>query len=143
MLPVLKTGSIWPNWIEEFFSDDYFNIDWPLKRSSIPSINVYETNDDYRIEVAAPGLKKEDFKIELDNNILKISSEHKTENEQKEKEKILRREFNFCSFKRVFTVPDTVEADKIKAKHENGILTITLPKKESGKVKPTRTIEIK
>lgn len=143
MLPVLKTRNIWPNWIEEFFGDDFFNIDWMTQRSSVPSVNVFETNDNYRIEVAAPGLKKEDFKVELDNNLLKISSEMKKEEEQKEGEKILRREFNYCSFKRVFSLPDTVDAEKIDARHENGILTITIPKKEEAKVKPVREIKIK
>ncbi len=141
MLPVIRTRSMTPNWIEEFFGNDFFNNE-PVVNASVPSVNVIEDNDNYRIEVAAPGLKKDDFKIELDNKLLKISSERKQEDEQKNGEKILRREFSYCSFKRVFSLPDTVESERIDAKHENGILTVVIPKREEAKIQPVKQIEI-
>jgi HSP20 family protein len=142
MLPVIKTRSMMPNWIEEFFGNDFYNND-PVVNATVPSVNVIEGNDNFRIEVAAPGLRKEDFKIELDNNLLKISSERKHEDEVKQDEKILRREFSYCSFKRTFSLPDTVQSTKIDASHQNGILSIVIPKKEEAKVQPVKQIEIR
>ncbi len=142
MLPVIRTRAMMPNWIEEFFGNDFFSNDQHAN-ASVPSVNVIENNDNFKIEVAAPGLKKEDFRIELDNKLLKISSDRKEENEKKEGEKILRREFSYCSFKRVFSLPDVVEAEKIDAKHENGILSIIIPKKEEAKVQPVKEIPIR
>lgn len=130
-----------PNWIEEFFGNDFFNND-PVVNSTVPSVNVIESNDNFRIEVAAPGLKKEDFKIELDNQLLKISSERQHEDESRKDEKILRREFSYCSFKRTFSLPETVQAERIEAKHENGILTVVIPKRDEAKVQPVKQIEI-
>lgn len=141
MLPVIRTRAMMPNWIEEFFGNDFFSNEQHAN-SSVPSVNVIENNDNYRIEVAAPGLKREDFRIELDNKLLKISSDRKEENEKREGEKILRREFSYCSFKRTFSLPDTVEAEKIDAKHENGILSVIIPKKEEAKVQPVKEIQI-
>lgn len=143
MLPVITTRGFMPNWIEEFLGNDVVkNFENQFTNSSIPSVNVIEQDKGYLIEVAAPGLKKEEFNIELDNKLLKISSEKKLEEEVKN-EKILRREFNYCSFKRTFSLPDTVDVDKINAKHENGILSIYIPKKEEARIKPSKAIEIK
>jgi HSP20 family protein len=142
MLPVIRTRSAMPNWIEEFFGNDLFN-DEPVVNASVPSVNVIESNDNFKIEVAAPGLKKDDFKIELDNKLLKISSERRQEDEKKEGEKILRREFSYCSFKRTFALPDTVEQGKIEAVHENGILTVVIPKREEARLQPVKEIKIK
>jgi HSP20 family protein len=141
MLPVIKTRSMMPNWIEEFFGNDFYNNE-PVVNASVPSVNVIENAENYRIEVAAPGLKKDDFKIELDNSLLKISSEKKHSDEEKKTEKILRREFSYCSFKRTFSLPDTVDASKIEAKHEDGILHVVIPKKEEAKVQPVKEIKI-
>jgi len=142
MLPVIRTRSEMPHWIEEFFGNDFFNNE-PVVNASVPSVNVIESNDNFKIEVAAPGLKKDDFKIELDNKLLKISSERKNEDERKEGEKILRREFSYCSFKRTFALPDTVEPGKIEAIHENGILTVVIPKREEAKLQPVKEIKIR
>lgn len=143
MLPVITTRRIMPNWIEEFFGNDVVkNFDEQFNNSSMPSVNVIEKEKSYIVEVAAPGLKKEEFKVELDNKMLKISSEKKQE-EEKNDEKILRREFSYCSFKRTFSLPDTVDAEKIEAKHENGILSVIIPKKDEAIIKPSKAIEIK
>lgn len=106
-----------------------------------PLVNVVENTEDFKLEVAAPGLKKEDFEISIDKDQLIISAkeEHKTETEQ---ENYSRREFNFTSFKRSFYLPETVDATAIGAAYENGILTVTLPKKEEAKEKGPRVVEV-
>jgi HSP20 family protein len=100
-----------------------------------------ETTDDYRIEVAAPGLDKSDFKIDFENNVLTISAEKEDKQEEKN-ERFMRREFNYSSFSRSFTVPNTMNAEKISAQHKDGVLHVIIPKKEEAKEKPARTIKI-
>jgi HSP20 family protein len=143
MLPSLRTRSTaWPSLVEEFFNGDifprFFDGD---TRYSLPAVNIIEGKDDYRIEVAAPGLNKEDFKINLDNNVLTVSSERE-ENQQNEENKVMRKEFSYYSFSRSFTLPGTVNAEKIIASHKDGILQISIPKKEEAKQKPAREIKI-
>jgi len=143
MLPVIRTRSMFPNWIDEFFGNDFVsNYNDNVANVSVPSVNVVEKADKFVIEVAAPGLKKDDFQIEIDNGVLKISSEKKQEQENKD-EKFLRREFSYCSFKRTFSLPETIEVDKVEAKHENGILYVQLPKRDEAKVKPIKQISIR
>ncbi len=132
-----------------FLFDDLFTTDWLGGTTNVnkigfntPAVNIKETEDDYAVELAAPGLVKEDFNIELDNDLLIISSEKKSENESEEKGKYTRKEFCYTSFKRSFTLPETADADKIEASYENGMLLIKLPKKEEAKVQPKRLIEI-
>ncbi len=108
---------------------------------SVPAVNIVEGNDEFIIEVAAPGLNKKDFNISLDNNQLTISSE-KEDKIEDQNEKTVRREFRYDSFCRTFTLPETVESDKIRAKHNDGILYVTIPKKEVAKIKPARQIQI-
>ena len=93
--------------------------------------------------MAAPGLQKKDFRIDLANDVLTISSEKKVENETKKGQQFTRREFSYQSFSRSFTLPNTVDSEKISATYENGILRVLIPKKEEAKTKPARTIEIK
>ncbi len=142
MLPKLRTRTSWPNLIDEFLNESlmpgFFN--WETGQN-MPAVNITEGKDDYRIEVAAPGLKKEDFKISLDNNVLNISSEKEFKNETRD-ENVLRREFSYSSFSRSFSLPESVNGDKIKATHNDGILSIVVPKKEEAKVKPVRDIKI-
>lgn len=131
--------------------DDLFNrdlINWGLVNNSatnttLPSVNIRETNDNFIVEMAAPGMTKEDFKIELDGNLLTISSEKEDRNEMKDGEKYTRQEFSYQSFQRSFQLPkDVVDSDKIQAKYENGVLNLVVPKKEHAKQKPPRMIEI-
>jgi HSP20 family protein len=104
---------------------------------------VKENDDEITIEVAAPGLKKDDFKLDYDNGRLTISSEKEDKFEEKEGEKITRREFSYSSFQRSFSVPETlINADKIAAKYNDGILKVTLPKREEVKPKPAKQIKI-
>jgi HSP20 family protein len=100
-----------------------------------------ENEKDYELELAVPGRKKEDFNIEIDKDVLTISSEIKYEDEAKE-ENYTRREFGFSSFKRAFTLPETIDSDKIEANYEDGLLKFVLPKKEEALPKPKRMIEL-
>ena len=110
-------------------------------QNQFPAVNIKENEDSFEILLAAPGLNKEDFSIEIDENILKISSEFK-QNEEVKDEKFSRREFNFSSFKRAFTLPETINEDKIEASYVNGILQLVLPKKEEALPKEKRSIQI-
>jgi len=111
-------------------------------RDNTPAVNVSEDEKEYSIEVAAPGLSRKDFNLEIENDVLTISSEHK-ESKEENKTNFLRREFNYQSFKRSFQLPDTIDQEQIRATHEDGILKLTLPKKEELVQKAYRQIEIK
>jgi HSP20 family protein len=102
---------------------------------NVPPVNVYETNEAYHLEVAAPGLNKDDFKVNLEKGLLTISYEKKAESEKTDY-KTHRREFSVKSFKRSFSVDDKINADAIEAKYDNGVLKLLLPKKEEVKVVP-------
>lgn len=133
-----------PSLLNDFFADDLFRP--PLMRwsTTLPSVNIKETSDAFQILVAAPGLKREDFKVELDNNILSISSERQDQNEHDDKEgTFMRREFSYKAFERKFTLPeDQIQGDKIQAKYVDGILQINVPKREEARRKSVRQIKI-
>ena len=139
MLPVVKFRREIPNMFDEFFGKSL--LDESRCNSYSPSVNVLENKDNYIIEVAAPGLSKEDFRITLDNEVLTISSEQK-QNEEMKNENYLRREFGYRSFKRSFGLPELVDGEKISASHKNGILTVNIPKKEEAKPKPAKEISV-
>ncbi|MFD0964695.1 Hsp20/alpha crystallin family protein [Pseudofulvibacter geojedonensis] len=133
----------WSNWL-----DDIFNRDLPSVFTSnfntgitLPKVNIKETADAFMVEMAVPGLKKSDFHLDLDNQVLSISTQTKQENEH-QKDNYTRREFGYSSFKRTFTLPESVNEEKINANYKDGILSILLPKKEEAKQKPPRTIKI-
>ena len=131
------------NWLPTFFND-FFDNDWMMKtNATAPAINVVESDKDYKVEVAAPGMKKEDFNIHLgENNELVITMEQKNENKEEHK-KYLRREFAYSKFQQSFILPDDVEKEKISASVNDGILTIELPKHApEEKAKVNRVIEI-
>ena len=131
-----------PNLANRVF-DDFFN-NVPARTNfsgTLPAVNVKETEDDYAIELAVPGLKKEDFKVEINEGILTIAAERKTENEEK-KEGYTRREFSFTNFTRRFTLPETADENNISASYTDGILVLNLPKKEEAKPQPARLIEV-
>ena len=130
------------SWMDDWFSRDFNTLFADNARWNTPSVNIKETDQHFGLEVAAPGLKKSDFNIELDNGLLTISSEVQGE-DQKENEHYTRKEYSYQSFKRTFTLPDTVDAAAISAAYEDGILHVTLPKKEEAKKQPAKTIEIK
>ena len=125
--------------------DELFRPDWMggIQNSTmnVPPVNIKETDTTYEVELSAPGKQKEDFNIEVDNSLLTISSEYKSEETSKES-RFTRREFSHTSFKRSFSLPETVNEDEINASYENGILKITLPKREEALPKPKREIQI-
>lgn len=147
---VRTNGSLFPSMpslLNDFFTDDWFNsslANWKSSGATLPAVNVKETNDDFRIEVAAPGMKRDDFKVELDNHILTISSQREDQREEKDEHvDYTRREFSYQSFQRSFTLPEgKVEGEKIAARYVDGILYITVPKKEEAKVKPAKQIAV-
>ncbi|MBN1132079.1 MAG: Hsp20/alpha crystallin family protein [Bacteroidales bacterium] len=136
-----------PSLIDRIFEGDL--MDWNTfnfagSNSTLPAVNVAENENEYKIEVAAPGLKKSDFNVNYDNGRLVISSEKRDEKSEKDGDKVTRREFCYQSFQRSFSVPENViDIDKLSAKYEDGILHIALPKREEVKPKPAREIAIK
>lgn len=136
-----------PSLLNDLFTDDWFNSslsNWRSSGSTLPAVNVRETNEDFSIEVAAPGMKRDDFKVELDNNVLTISSELADKKEEKDQHgNYTRREFSYQSFQRSFTLPEgKVEGEKIAARYLDGILHINVPKREEAKVKPAKQISV-
>ncbi len=136
-----RNRSMLPTFFSDFFDGDTMNYEF-INKSTMPAVNIKETKDDFVVEVAAPGMKKDDFKIELDNNLLMISSEKEEEHEEKQEGEYTRKEFMYQSFRRSFTVPKTIEDGKIEATYNEGILSIRLPKKEEAKQKPKKTISV-
>lgn len=126
------------NFFDDIFSDDFDLMD---KISTVPAVNIKELEKEYVIELAAPGMKKDDFQIEMDNGVLTIMSEKKEEKTNKDK-KFTKREFYYNEFKRSFTLPDTADSEKVEAKYEDGILTVTIAKKPEAQTLPKRKIEI-
>jgi len=136
----------WSNFFNEFFNRDW--MDWNTRNFSetnttLPSVNIREGKESYEVDMAAPGLEKKDFRIELKNSVLTISSEKKVDSEEKKGQHFTRREFSYQSFSRSFTLPDTADSEKISAKYDDGILKVVIPKKEEAKAKLARNIEIK
>ena len=143
MMPTKRMYNNDQNWLPTFFND-FFDNDWMMKtNATAPAINVVESDKDYKVEVAAPGMKKEDFNIHLgENNELVITMEQKNENKEEHK-KYLRREFAYSKFQQSFVLPDNIEKEKISASVNDGILTIELPKHApEEKAKVNRVIEI-
>lgn len=135
-----KKQPVFPSLMNDFMGPDWFGgtEKWNI---SVPAVNIKDNTEGFELELAVPGMKKDDFTVEVDNDVLTISSEMKTENE-KNKDNYTRKEFSFTSFKRAFTLPETVDGSKIDAKYEDGILKLTLPKKQEALPKPKRLIEI-
>ena len=142
-----NNGSNMTNLFDDFFSRDLLN--WGLENHSstnttIPAVNIKETADNFEVEMAAPGMRKEDFRIELNGNELTINSERQNQREAAEGERYSRREFSYQSFQRTFTLPrNVVDVDQIDAKYENGVLRLLIPKREEAKQKPPKMIQIK
>jgi HSP20 family protein len=133
-------GNGFPTVMDEFFKD------WrggsQLQNRNIPPVNVKETDKAFSVELVAPGLKKEAFSIEVNNGLLTISSEVKAETTEQAEGKFTRREFTQTSFKRSFTLPETINEEGINAAYTDGILVLTLPKKDEALPKAKRAIEI-
>lgn len=133
------------NFFDDFFTKDLYDNNWlsfSNTGTSIPKVNIQESDNDFKVQMAAPGMKKDDFQVELDNNMLTISSTVSNEKNERGEGNYTRREFSYQSFQRSFHLPETVEVDKIQAKYNDGILNLVIPKKEEAKKKPVRTIKI-
>ncbi|MDQ0782352.1 Hsp20/alpha crystallin family protein [Chryseobacterium sp. W4I1] len=133
------------NIFDDFFNRELFNWGnnhYSSTSTTVPSVNIKENADVFEVQVAAPGMDKSDFEIKLDGNMLTISSLKQDSRESKD-DNFTRREFSYQSFQRSFELPkDVVDQDNINAKYENGLLTLSIPKKENAKQKPPRMIEI-
>lgn len=142
MMP-MKRGQ---NWLPYVFND-LFDNNWMIKaNSTAPAINVIESEKEYRVEVAAPGMTKDDFKIRIDenDNLVVCMEKREEKNEEKKEGRFLRREFSYSKFQQTIVLPDNVEADKIEAKMEHGVLNISIPKDKKEEMKRTeKVIEIK
>jgi HSP20 family protein len=142
MLPVFRSRNL-PDLFDEFFNSNVLpNFIEEGAWKSTPAVNIFENDEKYVIEVAAPGLEKEDFKIDLKNDHLVIYSEKKDKKEEKDKGKVVRSEFRYSSFQRTFALPNEVDVSSINASHKNGVLTVELPKKAEFKENWSRQIEI-
>lgn len=136
-----------PRFFDDFLSKDFY--DWNANNnlpsnSTLPSVNIVESNDGFVVEMAAPGMNKKDFIIELDNETLMISSEKEFKNEIQEDDKYVRREFSYQSFQRSFHLPKSVvDESKIEAKYQDGVLRVMIPKREEAKALPIRQITVK
>ncbi len=130
-----------PAYLDDIFSDQSLSGFFGSRNINTPAVNVIEDNTEFRIDVASPGLTKKDFNIDLNDDLITISSEKKIEKEESE-DKYMRREFNYSSFKRTFQLPDSIMQDKISATHKEGILSVHLPKKEEEVKKGPKTITI-
>ena len=140
MMPTMRTN----NWIPTVFND-LFNSDFmPRASATAPAINVKESDKEYTVELAAPGMKKEDFNVHInDEGNLIIKMEQKQEKKEEDKTvRYLRREFSYSKFEQTLILPDDVERDKISARVEHGVLTVELPKIVEEKVKVSRQIDI-
>ena len=139
--------SEWPllgttNWLSDFIDNErFFDSDWMRKTQVVPAVNVNEKDREFEIQMAAPGMKKGDFKITTENSTLTISSEKEEKSEEKDKD-YMRREFNYSAFMRSFNLPENCMEDKIAAHYEDGILKVTIPKKNPTREKTQRPIEV-
>ena len=149
MKPEIRNGSLFnslPLLFDDFLNRDLFtmgNSSFSDTNTTVPAVNIKETPDRYEVEVAAPGMQKEDFKVELDGNVLTISSEKSNQSQEREDERFYRREFSYQSFQRTFNLKkEVVDSDKIEARYEHGVLQLMIPKKEEARHKPPRLIQI-
>lgn len=146
LFPSLESKSI-HNFFDDFITKDLF--DWTDRNfaalgSNLPSVNLKETDTEIEVELAAPGMKREDFKVTIDNDVLMISSEKEEKKEEvSKKENYIRREFNYQAFSRTFSLPETIDENKIEANYKDGILHIVVGKKEGAQKKALKSIPIK
>jgi HSP20 family protein len=140
MLPTITRRSYRPFFLSNLFDDSFFPV-VHNSSNSVPAVNIREDEKNYNLELAVPGMDKKDLKIDINEDVLTISSEVKQENEE-EKNGYKRKEFSYSSFARTFYIPDNVNREKIEAAYKDGVLTVSLPKQEEDKSKITRQINI-
>jgi len=145
IMSLARFSNQYPSLFDRFLENDLF--DWSNRNFSntnttLPAVNIKVSDDGFEVEMAAPGLTKNDFKIELDHDVLTISSEKQSEDETGNDKQFTRKEFSYQSFTRSFTLPNTASSENIGAKYENGVLRVLIPKKEEAKPKPVKQIAI-
>lgn len=140
MLPMISGRGYKPLTFQDFFNEDFFP---SINRntSNLPAVNIREDEKAFYLELAVPGIDKKDLKIELKDDTLTISSEHKEEKEEKN-EGYKRKEFSYNSFCRSFYLPENIDAEKIDANYKDGVLDVTIPKKEEEKKLRSREVKI-
>ncbi len=140
MLPVMFRNNWMPTVFEDFLNSDFL----PRTGSTAPAVNVKESETEYTMEVAAPGIKKEYCRVGInDEGNLTVAIENKVEHKNEDKHHhYLRREFSYTNYEQSYTLPDDVERDKISAKVENGILTVTMPRLQKEEKKCAKAIEV-
>ena len=149
-MTLAKVSNNWfpsvPSLFDSFFDGpmmDWNRTNFSSTETSLPAVNIKENNSEFEIDVAAPGMKKDDFNLKYENGLLTISSEYKNSKEEKDGERVTRREFSYQSFQRTFSLADNlVDPEKIKAAYKDGILHISIPKREEVKSKTPRQIKI-
>jgi len=133
-----RSGSFFPTFFGHYLNDDMFNFE-----GNLPATNVSENEKYFNIELSIPGYNKEDIKIEVEKDVLKISAQNEVKNEEKdENEKVLRQEFKKSSFVRRFTIPENIDTENISASQKDGVLQITLPKQDKALEDKIKKIEI-
>jgi HSP20 family protein len=140
MLPTITRRSFRPFYMPNLFDDDFFS-GLTNRTSSMPAVNIREDEKNYFLDLAIPGIDKKDLKIDINEDVLTISSEMKSENED-ERDGYKRKEFSYSSFCRSFYIPENASKEKIEASYKDGVLNVTLPKQEEDKTKITREIKI-
>ncbi|MEX2511946.1 MAG: Hsp20/alpha crystallin family protein [Cyclobacteriaceae bacterium] len=144
--PAKRNSSIWPKMFSDFLGSEILPemsnrfYDWD-QNFEIPSVNVKEKDNEFQVEVAAPGFEKKDFKIEFSDGVLTIQAE-KEEKKEEQKEEYKRQEFSYSSIKRSFSLPENIENEKIQAKYENGILHLNIPKTKVGVTAAKKEIKV-
>jgi HSP20 family protein len=140
MLPTITRRSFRPFYVPGIFNDDFFP-ELPTRTSSVPAVNIKEDDKNYVLDLAVPGIDKKDLKIDINEDVLTISSETKSESEESS-DGYKRKEFSYSEFCRSFYIPENVNREKIEANYKDGVLSVALPKQEEEKNKVTRKIEI-
>jgi len=139
---IRKQTPFFPSLIDDFIGSDW-NLKVPSFSSTMPAVNIKELDSQFEIELAVPGKKKDDFEIEVENGILSISSSQEEEQQVNENGKFTRREFSYTSFRRSFTLPDSVDPTKIDARYADGVLQVLLPKHKEAQPQPKKLIKIR
>ncbi len=141
MAPLTRPFTRFPGVSSDLFDDDFFNLDIPTRASQVPAANITEEDDKYHIELAVPGMDKNDLDISVDNGVLTISAE-KEEEDKEEQDKYTRREFSYRTFQRSFTLPENTDEDQISAEYKDGVLNIDIKKKEKTETSSQKKIDI-
>jgi len=140
MLPTISERTFRPFYMPSFFDDDFFPI-LNTRTSSMPAVNIREDEKRFTLDLAVPGIDKKELKIDINEDVLTISSETKNESEES-RDGYKRKEFSYSSFCRSFQIPENINKDKIEANYKDGILSVTLPKAEEEKHKISRQVKI-